>query len=94
MSKLLKEKSIAFYKNQKFDNAEYKTKLLNIEQMELIEKKEFEFNYHNEYNLSKINLNYSNNDSKAQLDYNKSMLFKFNNDLLDINLPHCANQKN
>ena len=81
------------YKNQKFENTEYKTKLLNIEQMELIEKNEYEFGYHNEYNLSKINLNYSNNDFKVKLDHNRSILPKFNGDLFDINLSHSASQK-
>ena len=81
------KKSSIFLRNQKCDYTEYKTKLLNIEQMGLTEKfnESIEFD---DINLSKSNEDYDNRDFQIRSnDDDEQSLFKFCNNLKITNLP-------
>ena len=79
-------------KNQKCDFAEYKTKLLNIGQMELIQNGH-ESNSQNEFKFSRSILSYGFKDLQINAEQNNGLnIFKFNNDLSIANLPFSNNQ--
>ena len=86
------KKSSDFLRSQKLDNAEYKTKLLNIEQMGLTGKS-YESIQFDDFNLIKDKEGYDNKDFQIKLNDDEQSLFKFCKDLNITNLPFNSHEK-
>ena len=81
------KKCSIFLRNQKCDYSEYKTKILNIEQMGLTEKNNESIQF-DDINLSKSNEDYDNRDFRIKSnDDDEQSLFKFCNNFKISNLP-------